>query len=38
MTPLRPGESYSTLLVFDLPRAVAAPRLLLTEAVPRRRC
>ena len=33
-TPLRPGESYLTTLVFDLPRDVKAPRLLLSEAVP----
>jgi hypothetical protein len=33
MTPLRPGESYTTTLVFDLPRDVAEPRLLVREAV-----
>jgi hypothetical protein len=27
ITPLRPGESYETLLVFDLPEAVRSPRL-----------
>jgi hypothetical protein len=30
-TPLRPGESYTTELVFDLPADVRAPRLLLRE-------
>ena len=37
MTPLRPGESYSTTLVFDLPRDVATPRLLVREAIPEAR-
>lgn len=31
-TPLRPGESYTTTLVFDLPADVREPRLLLTES------
>jgi hypothetical protein len=31
-TPLRPGESYETTYVFDLPTGVVAPRLELTEA------
>jgi hypothetical protein len=31
--PLRPGESYTTKLVFDLPPDVTDPRLLITEAV-----
>ncbi|HYY43290.1 MAG TPA: hypothetical protein VE775_11205 [Pyrinomonadaceae bacterium] len=30
-TPLRPGESYTTELVFDLPADVRAPRLLMRE-------
>jgi hypothetical protein len=30
-TPLRPGESYTTDLVFDLPTDVRAPRLLIHE-------
>src|ERR1041384_4193527 len=30
-TPLRPGESYTTELVFDLPTDVTAPRLLIHE-------
>ncbi len=30
-TPLRPGESYTTQLVFDLPADVSAPRLLIHE-------
>ena len=30
-TPLRPGESYTTGLVFDLPTHVRAPRLLIRE-------
>jgi hypothetical protein len=30
-TPLRPGESYTTELVFDLPADVRAPRLLIRE-------
>lgn len=30
--PLRPGESYSTTLVFDLPPDIANPRLLITES------
>jgi hypothetical protein len=29
--PLRPGESYSTSLVFDLPQDVEGPRLLISE-------
>ena len=29
--PLRPGESYSTSLVFDLPREVRSSRLLIAE-------
>ena len=33
-TPLRPRESYTTKLVFDLPVDVAAPRLLLHEGDP----
>jgi len=33
-TPLRPGESYTTTLVFDLPADIQAPRLLLMEAFP----
>jgi len=37
MTPLRPGESYSTTLMFDLPRDVAFPRLLVREAIPEAR-
>jgi hypothetical protein len=32
--PLRPGESYTTALVFDLPRGVSARRLVLTESDP----
>ena len=31
-TPLRPGESYTTTLAFDLPNDVVAPRLELTES------
>lgn len=31
-TPLRPGESYVTRLVFDLPAGIRDPRLLVTEA------
>jgi hypothetical protein len=31
--PLRPGESYITTLVFDLPDAVRNPRLFITDAV-----
>jgi hypothetical protein len=31
---LRPGESYTTALVFDVPADVAAPELLLTENDP----
>jgi hypothetical protein len=31
-TPLRPGQSYETTFAFDLPAAVDAPRLELTEA------
>lgn len=30
--PLKPGESYTTALVFDVPEAVGNVRLLLTEA------
>ncbi|HEX8073139.1 MAG TPA: hypothetical protein VF546_24540 [Pyrinomonadaceae bacterium] len=30
-TPLRPGESYTTELVFDLPADVRSPRLLIRE-------
>jgi hypothetical protein len=30
--PLRPGESYTTQLVFDLPGGVDRPRLFVTEA------
>lgn len=30
-TPLRPGESYTTTFVFDLPADVRAPALLITE-------
>ncbi len=30
--PLRPGESYTTDLVFDLPAGVQNPRLLITDA------
>jgi hypothetical protein len=37
MTPLRPGESYSTVLVFDLPHDIATPRLLVREAIPEAR-
>ena len=33
-TPLIPGQSYRTRLVFDLPRDVRAPRLLLTDPDP----
>jgi hypothetical protein len=32
--PLRPGESYTTTFVFDLPADAAQPRLLLTAADP----
>lgn len=31
-TPLRPSESYTTTLVFDLPTGVPEPRLFLTES------
>lgn len=31
--PLRPGESYVTDLVFDLPEDIRNPRLLLTDAI-----
>ena len=30
--PLRPGESYTTALVFDLPSDIVNPRLLITES------
>ncbi|HVF49756.1 MAG TPA: hypothetical protein VNA19_06705 [Pyrinomonadaceae bacterium] len=30
-TPLRPGESYTTLLVFDLPDDIENPRLLIND-------
>ena len=30
-TPLRPGESYSTTFVFDLPEKVENPSLLINE-------
>ena len=30
--PLRPGESYTTTMVFDLPSDVVNPRLLITES------
>jgi hypothetical protein len=30
-TPLRPGQSYTTALVFDLPVDVREPRLLIHE-------
>ena len=30
--PLRPGESYTTTLVFDLPADIANPRLLIAES------
>lgn len=33
-TPLRPGESYMTLLTFELPAGVSHARLLLTDADP----
>jgi len=33
-TPLVPGQSFRTRLVFDLPRDVRAPRVLLTDADP----
>ncbi|MFL6209638.1 MAG: hypothetical protein ACJ74W_12350 [Pyrinomonadaceae bacterium] len=33
-TPVRPGESYTTELVFDLPSDVRAPRLLIREGEP----
>jgi hypothetical protein len=33
-TALRPGESYTTTFVFDLPTDIQAPRLLLTEDFP----
>jgi hypothetical protein len=33
-TPLRPGESYTTTFVFDLPDDIQAPHLLLTEDSP----
>jgi hypothetical protein len=32
--PLRPGESYTTALVFELPRGVTASRLVLIESDP----
>lgn len=32
--PLRPGESYTTTLIFDLPADVREPRLLLTSPLP----
>ncbi|HEY0406037.1 MAG TPA: hypothetical protein VGC89_09940 [Pyrinomonadaceae bacterium] len=31
MTPLRPGETYTTALVFDLPATVSNPSLLINE-------
>ena len=31
-TPLRPGESYETVLAFDLPEGVRAPTLLINES------
>ncbi len=31
--PLRPGESYTTVLVFDLPADARNPRLLITDAI-----
>lgn len=30
--PLKPGESYTTQLVFDLPADIRNPRLLITDA------
>ncbi len=33
-TPLRPGESYETRLVFDVPAEMSEARLLLTDAFP----
>lgn len=33
-TPLRPGEAYTTTLVFDVPPGVRGPELLVTEADP----
>jgi hypothetical protein len=33
-TPLRPGESYSTDFVFDLPKEINQPRLLVGDADP----
>jgi hypothetical protein len=36
-TPLRPGESYTTELVFDLPSDASAPVLLLNESSPETR-
>jgi hypothetical protein len=36
-TPLRPGESYTTQLVFDLPSDVSAPMLLVNEDSPETR-
>jgi hypothetical protein len=36
-TPLRPGESYTTELVFDLPLDARDPRLLLNESSPETR-
>jgi hypothetical protein len=33
-TPLVPGQSYRTRLVFDLPRDVRAPRVLLSDPDP----
>jgi len=32
--PLRPGESYTTDLVFDLPEGKESPRLLISEDIP----
>ena len=34
LTALRPGDSYETTLVFDVPADAANPRLLLTDPVP----
>ena len=31
-TPVRPGESYTTRLVFDVPETARSPRLLVTES------
>jgi hypothetical protein len=33
LTPLRPGESYTTEVVFDLPREAKSPLLSITEAL-----